>query len=139
MDSKGRIAIPVKFRDFLAGLCGGRLYLVMDPHSPCVCIYPEPEFERVKAEINALPSVNPHVGRLKRLVVGNAADVTIDGNGRVTIAAPLRKHANLEKDLLLMGLGDKMELWDEETWTKVVVEADLSQVPMPPEMLKLRL
>ena len=137
MDSKGRIAIPAKFRECLAKLCGGSLIMTPSLYDPCITIYPEPEFDRVKEEIQKLPSLNPHAARAKRLVIGNAADVVIDGNGRVLVAPPLRNHAGLNKNLLLMGLGNKMELWDEETWMKSVVAADLSDVPMPPEMLTL--
>jgi MraZ protein len=137
MDSKGRIAIPAKFRECLTEFCGGRLTMTPHLNDRCIVIYPEPEYELVKKSIEMLPSINPHAMRAQRVVIGNASEVAIDGNGRVLVSQPLRNFAKLDKNLLLMGLGKKMELWDEEAWMKNVVEADLSSTPIPPEMLTL--
>lgn len=139
LDSKGRIAIPAKIRECLMELCGGQIVMTSHLRDRCIVIYPMTEWQDLSAQLQKLSAVNRHVERAQRMMIGGCDPITLDGNGRVLIAQPLRNYAKLDKNLLLVGLGKKMELWDQEIWTRTVVEADLGDEPVPPEMLSLML
>ena len=116
MDAKGRLAMPARQREPLMVLCEGRIVITVEPKSPCLVIYPLPEWERIEKEIQALPGLKPAVKRFQRLVLGYATDVDLDGNGRMLLPPALREYAKLEKKIVLVGQGNKLELWSEALW-----------------------
>ena len=81
-------------------------------------MYPLNEWEQIEEKIDALPSFHPMSTRLQRLLIGHAADVEVDANGRFLLSASLREHARLTKKVVLLGQGKKFEIWDEETWNQ---------------------
>jgi MraZ protein len=137
MDPKGRIAIPAKQRECLASISNSRVVLTAHTQNRCVLIYPENEWDVVSRQIQALPNYNKHIQRAQRLLIGYATPTELDGNGRVHVSQTLRDYAGLEKELILVGLGKKFELWSETAWVASVADADLSDEPMPPELLSL--
>ncbi len=137
VDAKGRMAIPSRYRDVLAAACEGRLVVTANPYDRCLNIYPEPQWLEVKAKIEALPNSNKQVRRLQRLVLGNASELEMDGNGRLLLPSILRDYASLDKKVVLVGLGEKAELWSEESWNELLDESD--DEPMPEEMKNLSL
>ncbi|MEL7399336.1 MAG: division/cell wall cluster transcriptional repressor MraZ [Pseudomonadota bacterium] len=116
LDAKGRLAIPTKYRDPLAALCGARLVATIDTEERCLLIYPVNEWEEIQAKIEALPSFNPVARRIQRLLIGHATDLELDGSGRVLLPQPLREYAGLEKESVLVGQGKKLELWSKAQW-----------------------
>jgi len=137
VDVKGRVAVPSRYRDLLAAVCEGRLVVTANPYERCLNIYPEPQWKEVKAKIESLPNSNKKVRRLQRLVLGNASELDMDGNGRLLLPPTLREFANLDKKVVLVGLGDKAELWSEQSWNEMLDESD--DEPMPEEMNNLSL
>ena len=116
LDSKGRIAVPTRYRERLLDRCAGQLVITIDTTERCLAIYPLPEWEELQPKLDRLSSINPATAMVKRLLMGNATDVDMDGNGRLLIPTKLRKHAALDKRVVLIGQGKKFELWDEATW-----------------------
>ena len=116
MDAKGRLAMPARQREPLLYECNGQLVVAIDTQSRCLFIYPLPEWEKIEREIQDLPALNPAVKRFQRLVIGYATDLELDGSGRMLLPAPLREYAQLDKKLVLVGQGKKLELWAEELW-----------------------
>jgi MraZ protein len=117
LDAKGRMAIPARYRDRLLESCGGRLIFTIDVDR-CLLLYPLTEWEQIEKALMSRPNMNPQVRRLQRLIVGHATDVEIDGQGRVLVPPSLREYAALEKHAVLVGQGNKFELWDEEAWAR---------------------
>jgi MraZ protein len=115
LDGKGRVTIPTRYRDMLLAHCAGQLVLTADADR-CLLIYPQPEWEPIKEKLNKLSSLNPKIRALQRLLVGHADAVTMDAAGRVLISATLRDYAKLDKRVMLVGQGNKFELWDEASW-----------------------
>jgi MraZ protein len=115
LDGKGRLAIPTKYRDLLMQRCGGRLILTLDPSS-CLLLYPFPDWEPIEQRLNALPSFDPISRQMQRLLVGSATDLEMDGAGRILLPALLRERARLEKDVILLGQGNKFEIWNAAAW-----------------------
>lgn len=116
LDAKGRMAVPARFRDSLMQEEQGALVITIDTEERCLLVYPLKEWEPIQAKLEALPSFNPAARRIQRLIIGHATDVDLDGSGRILLPAPLREYAGLEKKLVMMGQGNKFELWDEAHW-----------------------
>ncbi len=134
LDSKGRLAIPAKYRDELTASCGGNIVVTADP-SRCLLIYPQPAWEPIEQKLNSLPSFDPQIRGLQRLLVGNACDVEIDGSGRILISPPLRQFAGLTKEVVLAGQGTKFELWDGDRWNQEIEAALVyKNGNIPPEL-----
>lgn len=115
LDSKGRLAIPTKYRETLVQHCNGRMVLTVD-RDHCLLLYPLPDWEEIERKLVKLPSFNVQARRLQRLLIGHATECEMDGNGRILLPPPLREFAALEKAVVLIGQGNKFELWNEATW-----------------------
>ena len=122
LDSKGRLAIPAKYRQSLSLDCEGKMVCTIDIKQPCLLLYPLPEWQIIEQKLTRLSSMNPAERRLQRLLLGHADDCEMDKNGRLLISAPLRQHAGLEKKLMLVGQLNKFELWDEGAWHDQVAQ-----------------
>jgi MraZ protein len=130
LDGKGRLSVPVKYRDTLAELCGGQLTITRHPHG-CLLVFPRPEWEKFRDRIAALPM---SAQWWKRIFLGNAMDVELDSTGRVLISPELRAAAGLEREVILMGMGRHFELWDKATYK--AKEAQAIQDDTPPDAFK---
>tara|TARA_R110000823_G_scaffold91174_4_gene201120 strand:+ start:7095 stop:7538 length:444 start_codon:yes stop_codon:yes gene_type:complete len=142
MDAKGRLAMPARQREPLMARSEGKIVATIDTRSPCLVIYPLPEWERIEQDVQALPALKPAIKRFQRLVLGYATDLELDGNSRILLPQPLREYARLEKKLVLAGLGNKMELWSEDLWIAEREQALLdssSSDELPDELLSLTL
>lgn len=115
LDAKGRMAFPSRYRERLQALCDGQLVVTVD-RDYCLLVYPLPEWEHIEQKLVRLPSLNRTARRLQRLLIGHATECQLDGNGRILLPTPLREFAGLEKRTVLIGQGNKFELWDESTW-----------------------
>jgi len=117
VDDKGRVVMPTRHRDRLREQCGGQLVITVD-RDQCLLIYPQPEWEQIERKLMSLPSLHPQSRRLQRLMVGHATDLDLDGHGRLALTAELREFAGLARAGMLIGQGNKLELWDESRWNE---------------------
>ena len=120
IDAKGRIAMPISFRDLLMGRSepsiNPQLVVTIDTEEPCLLIYPLAEWDLIQRKLEQLPSFNPTARRIQRLLIGHATDLELDANGRILLPALLREYAQLDKKIMLLGQGKKIELWSESLW-----------------------
>ena len=141
LDAKGRMAVPARQRESLAALSDGHIVITVDTQTPCLVMYALPEWERIERDVQALPALTPAVKRFQRLMLGYASDLQLDGNGRVLVPPSLRDYAHLDKRAVMVGQGNKLELWSEELWQREC-EAALSPGPqgeLPVELMQLNL
>jgi len=117
LDTKGRISFPVRYRDRLHACCEGRLVITIDPDR-CLLVYPVPVWEELEKKLASLPNLHPQTRRLQRMLIGHATECELDGHNRILLAAPLREFAAIEKHVVLIGQGQKFELWDERLWSE---------------------
>ena len=117
LDSKGRIAIPTKYRERLIERAEGQIVATVD-FDHCLLLYPLPAWEELERKLMRLPSLNRQVRRLQRLMVGYASELEMDGQGRVLLPKELREFAMLDRHAMLIGQGSKFELWDQERWNQ---------------------
>lgn len=115
LDNKGRLAIPSRHRDMLLAHCAGQLVLTADADG-CLLLYPQPDWQPIREKLMQLSAFNPRIRALQRFLVGHAEDVAMDAAGRVLISPILRNHAALDKRVMLVGQGNKFEIWDEARW-----------------------
>jgi len=133
LDAKGRLAIPTKHRDALAGPSGG-LVVTADP-SRCLLLYPRASWEPIQAQLMALSSFDARIRGLQRLLVGHADDVEVDAAGRILVSPELRRYANLDRRVVLVGQGRKLELWDAAQWEAQTAQAIAFPADgLPPEL-----
>lgn len=116
LDAKGRMAIPARYREKIATSCDGQLVATIDTEERCLLLYPLHEWEEIQEKIEALPSFNPAARRIQRLLIGHATDIDVDASGRLLLPAPLREYAELDKKIVLLGQGQKFEIWSESRW-----------------------
>jgi MraZ protein len=116
LDSKGRLAIPSRHRDVLLAECSGQLVLTADADG-CLLFYPQPEWEPIRDKLLKMSALDPRIRALQRRLIGYAEEVEMDAAGRVLISPALRGYATLDKRVMLIGQGNKFELWDEAKWT----------------------
>lgn len=117
LDAKGRLAIPTRYREPLHTQCDGTLVVTVDPDH-CLLLYPLPEWVEIERKLMKLPALNPSVRRLQRLLVGHATECELDGSGRILLPPPLREFARLDKQVVLVGQGNKFELWEATAWNE---------------------
>lgn len=115
LDSKGRIAIPTKYRERLIERAEGQIVATVD-RDYCLLLYPLPAWEEIERKLVRLPSFDRQARRLQRLMIGYASELEMDGQGRVLLPKELRAFAKLERQAILIGQGNKFELWDQERW-----------------------
>ena len=116
LDAKGRLAIPIRYRETLVGQCGNRMVLTYSASdSGSLWLQPEQAWERVRDEVMSLSTFNASHRSLQRRLVGSATAIEPDGNGRILIPPSLRQVAGLEKRVLMLGMGNRFEIWDEDT------------------------
>jgi MraZ protein len=131
LDGKGRVTVPSRYRDALAALCQGQMTLTKSP-SRCLLLFPRPAWVEFRAKILALPM---EADGFRRLYLGSAMDVDMDSASRILLSPELRGWARLEKELMLVGMGARLEVWDRERYL-ANEEATLAQ-PMPDALRQL--
>jgi MraZ protein len=142
LDSKGRLAMPTRYRERIVERSNGRLIATVDHSDRCLLIYPLPEWEEIELKLRRLPLLHPRSRRLQRLMIGHATDLDLDANGRILIPPSLREYAQLSRTAMLIGQGNKFELWDEAQWNEsreAWLQADESAEELPPELASLSL
>ena len=111
IDSKGRLIIPSKLRDSLV-----EHFVITKGMDGCLFLYPENEWEAFEEKLRTLPLTNKKARDFKRFFLGSAVDGEIDKQGRVLLSSSLRTYAGLEKEVVLAGVLDKVEIWSKEAW-----------------------
>ena len=117
--------MPTRHRDVLSATAAGQLTITKHPHG-CLMVFPRPEWEKFRERIAQLPM---SAQWWKRIFLGNAMDVDMDGTGRVLVSPELRQAAGLTRDVMLLGMGQQFELWDKTTYE--AKEAEAMQAGMP--------
>lgn len=125
LDGKGRITVPVRHRDVLMAVAQGQLTLTKHPDG-CLLVFPRPAWESFRDRLATLPMA---ADGWRRIFLGNAVDVEIDGSSRVLVSPELRAAAGLTKDVMLLGMGQRLELWDAERYAAHEAKVMASGLP----------
>jgi MraZ protein len=137
VDDKGRLVVPVRYRERFAERSGGDVIVTVNRDGECLVIYPAVDWEPVQSEIMKMPAFSKDVEILRRVMVGFASDQKIDGHGRVLIPPELREFAQIERNAMLIGQGNRFELWQEARWTErssFWLKSAQTGTDLPPEL-----
>ncbi|WP_448247512.1 division/cell wall cluster transcriptional repressor MraZ [Thalassotalea agariperforans] len=127
LDTKNRITMPTRYREELFADCQGKMVCTVDIQHACLLLYPLPEWEEIELKLCKLSSTNPQERMFQQILLGNASDCDMDKNGRLLINGPLRQHASLEKNIMLVGQLKKFEIWSESAW-QAQMQKGISQI-----------
>jgi len=119
LDDKGRLILPAKFRDELAGGV-----VITKGQERCLYVFPVAEFQRYAAEQSARPMSDKAARAFTRVLFSGAHDEVPDKQGRVTIPPPLRAYAGLERDLVVIGASNRVEIWDNGAWEAYLADSE---------------
>ena len=114
LDAKGRLIMPLKLREEL-----GRTFMVTKGLDDCLFVYPNDEWERFAAELNELPLLNTKARALKRRFNSGAVKCDTDSQGRILLPQTLRDFAGIDKEVVIIGNGERAEIWSKESWEAV--------------------
>ncbi len=139
VDAKGRMAIPVAYRELVARVCDSRLVVTYNPfESGCLWLFPYPEWEQLRDQVNALSGVRAVHRNLQMKLVGAAAVVEADSVARILLPASQRSAAGIEKKAVLLGMGNKFALWSERAH-QAKIEQTIREDEISDEMADLKL
>jgi len=119
LDDKGRLILPAKFRDELAGGV-----VITKGQERCLYVFPMPEFQRIAGQLREAPVTNKAARAYGRVFFASAHDEVPDKQGRVTIPAHLREYAALERDLVVIGASTRVEIWDKQAWDEYLAASE---------------
>ena len=122
IDAKGRLIVPAKFREQL-----GEAFVITNGNDGCLNIYTNEDWETFLEKLSLLPN-NRDKREIVRAFVSKANTVEVDKQGRILVPPALREHAGLEKDVVLAGVIDKIEVWDKDRWEKQADEGDIDDI-----------
>jgi MraZ protein len=117
LDDKGRLTLPAKFRDELAG---GLMVTKSQDHS--LAVYPRAEFEKLARRASQASRSNPEARAFLRNLAAATDEQHPDAQGRITLSADHRRYANLSKDCVVIGSVDFLEIWDKQAWDSYLAE-----------------
>ena len=111
IDAKGRLIVPAKFREIL-----GDNFIVTKGLDGCLFVYPNDEWTRFEEKLKSLPLTNKNARQFTRFFLAGAAACEVDKQGRILLPQVLREFASLEKDVVLVGVASRIEIWSRERW-----------------------
>ncbi|RSK26932.1 transcriptional regulator MraZ [Bacillus sp. HMF5848] len=119
IDTKGRLIVPAKFRDAL-----GDTFVITRGLDGCLFVYPMPEWKILEEKLKALPLTKKDARAFTRFFFSGAVEMELDKQGRVNLPSPLVTYATLEKDCVVIGVSNRVEIWDKAKWQQVVDESE---------------
>ena len=134
VDTKGRLIIPSKFREVL-----GDKFVVTKGLDGCLFVYDSSEWAAFEEKLKSLPLTSKDARKFVRFFLAGATMAEVDKQGRILIPASLRKYAELEKEVMLLGVGSRVEIWNKEKWEDASTYDDMDEVAEHMEEWGLRI
>lgn len=117
IDTKGRLSVPARFRELLVSNYDERV--IITNFDQCLWTYPAPEWQELEKKVSALPQFMEEVKALQRVFISAAVECPIDKQGRILIPPSLREYADIRKDVVIVGMTRRFEIWSRERWDAV--------------------
>ena len=137
IDEKGRLALPTEHRAQILANCANQLVVTYNPYdAECLWIFPKPEWERVRDQVMRLSSAKAAHREFQRRLVGCAAHLELDSSARIVLPHAARTQGNFGKNAILLGIGEKFELWNESTHS-ARMQQPIAEAQVTAEMLEL--
>ncbi len=123
IDTKGRLIVPAKFREEL-----GESFVITKGLDGCLCVYTNDEWTSFEGKLRALPFTNQNARKMTRFFMAGATTCEIDKQGRILIPGVLREFAELEKDVVLVGVASRVEIWSKAKWDASCTYDDMEEI-----------
>lgn len=123
IDAKGRLIVPSKFREIL-----GDLFVVTKGLDGCLFVYDNEEWKRFEEKLRALPITNKEARQFVRFFLAGATEAEVDKQGRILIPNVLREFAGITKDVVLVGVGSRIEIWGRERFEDAAAFDDMDEI-----------
>ena len=123
LDTKGRLIIPAKFRETL-----GEEFVISKGMDGCLFVYAGDDWNAFEQKLTSLPLINKEARQFARFFLAGAATVEVDKQGRILLPAHLREFAGLEKDVVLVGVGSRVEIWSKDKWLEANTFDDMEEI-----------
>ncbi len=120
MDAKGRLTLPSKVKSKLPEVSGNQLVLSLGLE-PCLVLYPLVEYRKIYSRIASMNEFNEEFRRLQRNFFRRINEVELDGAGRLLVPKTMSKYARLEKEIILVGMGNRVEIWDTKAYEDFII------------------
>lgn len=130
IDAKGRMIVPAKFREEL-----GETFVITRGLDQCLFGYPMSEWKMIEEKLKALPLTKKDARAFTRFFFSGAVECELDKQGRINLAAPLLQYAKLEKECVVIGVSNRIELWDKAIWDTYVAEQEDSFAEIAENMI----
>lgn len=132
IDAKGRLIIPSKFREVL-----GEEFVVSKGMDGCLFVYANEDWNAFEQKLTSLPLINKEARQFARFFLAGAAQVELDKQGRILLPANLREFAGLDKEVVLVGVGSRIEIWSRDKWEAVNADENMDDITAAMESLGL--
>lgn len=132
IDAKGRFIVPAKLREDL-----GERFVMTKGLDSCLFIYPMEEWIKIEAKLKSLPLTSKNARAFVRFFFSGASECETDKQGRVLISANLRQHAQIEKEIVTIGVGNRLEVWSKSLWNNYTDDDELSYDAIAEQMAEL--
>ena len=116
IDNKGRLAVPSRYRELISVQAENSLVITLNPLDRSLWLYPLPEWDVIEDKLASLSDFDKQSRRTKQMMRGYATDCQLDSQGRILIPKELRSYADLTKQAVILGQGNKFEIWNEKAW-----------------------
>ena len=123
IDAKGRLIVPAKFREQL-----GDTFVVTKGLDGCLFVYSHEEWQRIEESLREKPLTSKDARKFSRFFFAGAAAVELDKQGRILLPPILREYASLQKDVVLVGVGSRVEIWSKDKWETMNSDADMDEI-----------
>ncbi len=123
IDAKGRLIIPAKFREIL-----GEQFVVTRGFDGCLFVFAQEGWDQFEEKLQALPMDKPEARALGRFFISGAIDAEVDKQGRILVPSNLLQHAKIEKDAVIAGVGNRVEIWNKTEWEKASTFEDINSI-----------
>lgn len=134
VDEKGRMIVPAKFREVL-----GEMFMMTKGLDNCLFVYPQTEWNTLENKLKNLPFTNKDARAFARFFFSGAVECEMDKQGRILINGNLREYAGILKDVVIIGVGTRIEIWAKETWEGYSMETEKSYEELAEKMMELDL
>ncbi len=123
VDAKGRLIVPSKFREQL-----GDEFVVTKGLDGCLFVYENTEWKILEEKLKNLPLTNANARKITRFFLAGASQCEVDKQGRILLPAVLREFAKIEKEAVMVGVGNRIEIWSKESWISANVYDDVDEI-----------
>lgn len=132
MDAKGRLIVPAKFRE-----AGGDTFIVTKGLDKCLFVFTEEKWSTVVEMVSHMSLTDKNARTFSRFFIGSAGECEVDKQGRILIPGSLRTYANLEKEVTLVGVGSRVEIWNREAWENASSDEGIEDLAASLEELRI--